>query len=263
MSRRAAFTLVELLVVVAIVALLAAILSPSLRRASYLARLGVCATNLHGIAGGANGYAGDNRGYYPARTGMPLGWKCNRLSATGGGDDRVLLRPHMPLGLLACPLAGEPYLESDDAETNVYSTYDLWFGWKIGSAGGGRGLTHMDQDMEYAGFTFDVLACDRDIYNPGGAWVHGTHPDSDNVMWNEVLGSQAVQNVTGPVKYTLSRWISYATNARGTIDRNFAHIDGSVDRVMDVRVDDSRMVILPEFSLSGLDWAVCQLPPKD
>jgi hypothetical protein len=169
----------------------------------------------------------------------------------------------MALGLLNCPLTGMADLETDDPTTHVYSTYDLWFGWRIWSAGGGAGLTHMDGALEYMGFAFDVLACDRDIFNPSGIWVHGTHPDERRVMWNEVLDSEAVRNVTGPVKYTLSRWISYATNERGAIDRNFAHTDGSARRITEVVVDDPRMVVLPEFAGGGLSWAVCQLPPKE
>jgi prepilin-type N-terminal cleavage/methylation domain-containing protein len=47
MRTRKAFTLLELLVVVAIIALLAGILLPSLARVRYVVRLSVCSSNLH------------------------------------------------------------------------------------------------------------------------------------------------------------------------------------------------------------------------
>lgn len=262
-SRRSAFTLIELLVVVAILSLLLAIFSPSLRRGRYVTRLAVCASNLHGVATGVNTFASNHRGAYPPRIGVPRSWKCNHLSGGGVGDDRDFLRDYMMLDVLNCPLTGQVNFTTDDPTTNVYSTYDLWFGWQLWGPGGGEGMTHQTKTLQYAGFDFDILACDRDIFNPSGAWVHGTHPDADGVMWNEVLDSQAVENVAGSVKFTLSRWITYTTNARGPIDRNFAHTDGSVDRITEVVLNDPRMVILPEFAGSGLGWAVCQLPPKD
>jgi len=60
-----AFTLIELLIVVAILSLLLAVLSPSLHRASALVREAVCAGNLHGIAVGFRQYLGAFDGRYP------------------------------------------------------------------------------------------------------------------------------------------------------------------------------------------------------
>lgn len=67
MTRQRAFTLVELLVVVSIIALLMAILSPSLRRTIFLTRSTRCGSNQRQIASGMTNYAAHNRAYYPAR----------------------------------------------------------------------------------------------------------------------------------------------------------------------------------------------------
>lgn len=60
--RRRAFTLIEVLVVVAIIALLIAILIPSLARARELSMRAVCQSNTHQLALGWTLYAADFRG---------------------------------------------------------------------------------------------------------------------------------------------------------------------------------------------------------
>jgi prepilin-type N-terminal cleavage/methylation domain-containing protein/prepilin-type processing-associated H-X9-DG protein len=65
MVRRNAFTLVELLVVVAIIAVLVAMLLPALNKARAQARAVVCASNLRQIANGYLLYANDNEGWFP------------------------------------------------------------------------------------------------------------------------------------------------------------------------------------------------------
>jgi prepilin-type N-terminal cleavage/methylation domain-containing protein/prepilin-type processing-associated H-X9-DG protein len=69
----AAFTLVELLVALAIIALVIAMLLPALSRAREAARLVACASNLRQIGLNYALYAGDYRGLYPALYGY-AGW---------------------------------------------------------------------------------------------------------------------------------------------------------------------------------------------
>ncbi len=63
--RKPAFSLIELLVVVAIVALLLAILLPSLAKAREQARLVTCQSNLHQIGTAVVTYAAESRGRIP------------------------------------------------------------------------------------------------------------------------------------------------------------------------------------------------------
>ena len=62
---RTAFTLVELLVVISVIALLVGLLLPALVAARKAARIAICGSNLrqHGV--GMNAYQVDNGGYYP------------------------------------------------------------------------------------------------------------------------------------------------------------------------------------------------------
>lgn len=68
MKRKLAFTLVELLVVISIIALLVSILLPALNKARMQARRVVCQTNLHQIGIIWNLYSDDHEGRYPANT---------------------------------------------------------------------------------------------------------------------------------------------------------------------------------------------------
>jgi prepilin-type N-terminal cleavage/methylation domain-containing protein len=112
---RSAFTLVELLVVVGIIALLIAILMPVLSRARAEANRTVCLSNIRQLGMGILMYCNDNSGYFPtcaywsdgvgyaARNDDWIWWEANRnlndsaiakyLAATGSALQRVLRCP--------------------------------------------------------------------------------------------------------------------------------------------------------------------------
>ena len=73
MKRQYAFTLIEVLVVIAIIALLLALLMPSLSRARQQARLVVCSNNLRSMWTGVLAYALENRDRVPYLEDVPDG----------------------------------------------------------------------------------------------------------------------------------------------------------------------------------------------
>ncbi|MCS7264263.1 MAG: DUF1559 domain-containing protein [Armatimonadetes bacterium] len=84
---RHAFTLVELLVVIAVIALIAAILMPVLSKARESARKSVCQTNLKQIGTAFSLYIVDHDGFYPCN-GDPNLWM--------GRNWRVVIQNYLP-----------------------------------------------------------------------------------------------------------------------------------------------------------------------
>ena len=73
MKRRSAFTLIELLLVIAIIAILAAMLLPALASAKQRAWTIACKSNLHQISLGFIMFADDNNGRFP-QSGGSIPW---------------------------------------------------------------------------------------------------------------------------------------------------------------------------------------------
>ena len=66
MKKRKGFTLIELMIVIAIITILAAVLVPNFMRAREASRYSACKSNLKNISTGVEMYSNDYNGIYPA-----------------------------------------------------------------------------------------------------------------------------------------------------------------------------------------------------
>ena len=101
-KRYGGFTLIEILVVVAIIVILAAMLLPALRQARERARQAVCKNNLKQIGLAIVMYSEDNNEYYPIylSEGSSIGWHDRVWKYTGQDPNKVVPRART---LFRCP----------------------------------------------------------------------------------------------------------------------------------------------------------------
>jgi prepilin-type N-terminal cleavage/methylation domain-containing protein len=90
MNRRKAFTLVELLVVIGIIAILVGILLPALNKARNQARLVQCAANMRMIGQAMINYCADNRNYLPEHAYSDGPWRHLGATPTDVMQDGIL-----------------------------------------------------------------------------------------------------------------------------------------------------------------------------
>lgn len=108
------FTLIEMLVVVAIIALLAALGWPAMNRAIEASRRSICQSHLRQIGLGMQTYVVDNEGRYPLVT--ERDW-----SATW--DQTLLNKGLVSKSILTCPSDKVPRTVSGDKRSYAYNGY--------------------------------------------------------------------------------------------------------------------------------------------
>ena len=144
-GRRRGFTLVELLIVVAIIAILAAIILAVFPRVRAMSRTAACASNVKQLVAAARMYADDHdRRLVPARTrGAP--------APSRGYTWCVLLQPYMKNEqILICPADPDPRptARSTCLPHSYGINYQLTFNIGWGSTNLARSMTHVHQHSE-------------------------------------------------------------------------------------------------------------------
>ena len=249
-----AFTLVELLVVVAIITVLMALLAPALDQAMQQAMLAQCSGNVKALATGGLLYAQANKRYYMAA----------EAPRVRGGDQPNLmglknqpakdLRPLFQADsqpwekLLVCPLGGKIDLsyEANDADTEVYSNYYIYFGWQYAidqnNTLGGRKMSKLGDRFSSTDNTgsdqtreFRVLIADQFLERNPTAHTQSSHQDRGGRQFL-VLMQNAVEKPSlefsgvgvGGQAATFSEWRGIR---RALLDVNYGMDDGAVLRI--------------------------------
>ena len=143
-TRHGGFTLVELLVVVAIISLLVTILMPSLNRAKALARTVVCTSNLRSIGMGCQIYLHENNNWFcadaqPTPDGKENVVFCRIDHNPAWGEytwmDVLINERYMAQDLNSCPSAGtctDSVLPAEQREKTKFMAYahnGYCYGW--------------------------------------------------------------------------------------------------------------------------------------
>lgn len=188
--KRAAFTLVELLVVVAIIAIIVSMLLPALSKARYQAKLVQDLSNMSQIGRATISYTSGNRGAWPYRGewgafyglhgpedlyGQHFSWPPPSYA-----DVRPALRKWFPLkSIVHCPFMPKLDYELVPQGTNggyVMGQYEFYFGWRASTDTNLEMMNHIQDQWEWAGHTFNVILSDRLLHYPSSGW-QGNHPD--------------------------------------------------------------------------------------
>ena len=255
-----AFTLVELLVVVAIVALLAALIMPTLKRARYITKLALCGSNLHQVGVGVLNYCSSARAYWPYRKVSFCSNPRHSNLKYAGTDDRPMLRPFFDINFLVCPfspLEGETDLDKS-MRTHVHSSYEMFFGSAVVRGDRQTHLLRKSDTILHNGHTFRILAADLDWDYQSISQQQCSHPDDAGLLHFEHRNNHlASQDKT----HTMAHWWN-ANHVRGRLDRNFLHTDGSVHRLYGLSMYDERLVQLPAKNNSPNAALFHYLPPE-
>jgi prepilin-type N-terminal cleavage/methylation domain-containing protein len=273
-----AFTLVELLVVVAIIAVLISLLTPAIESAVYQAELAVCGSKHRALGLGATSYAADHARRYPYRLGvqemaawpttLSLGGTPNTLDGPSKYDDRSKLRPYLGLSAtLNCPLVDAVDFEGSKPDSIILGSQNMWFGFQYRR--GGRMFAGMhkvgdqwewDDTIGQQTVRSSLLTGTPFLIAKNGAAIASSHPDKNHTSAMVTLQDSYTYELAAEWNFrnyrttnmTVSSWNSADRN-RGPIDLNEGYADLSVVRLTDVVQGDARVAYVGEYS-DGKNW---------
>lgn len=252
-----AFTVIELLVVISLIVVLIAMLSPALEKAVYQAKLAVDGANLKGIGAGALVYAVHYKRSYPDRFAARNASYMAVWLVAPPFDDRRKIMPFIDLKAMRDPFCVEVDfgMSANDSNTQVNANYDLYFGYRFFKGGtplpgmfriGDKLTWTTDSSQGPQTQQFGILATDHDRLSVG-RWSISGHPDYGGEMVADVWQNR--DNGAGQ-KWTLSRW--GGVYERGVMDYQAAFDDGAVHRYLDVAYNawqtDPRFTQVPNYT---------------
>ncbi|WDE95753.1 type II secretion system protein [Lentisphaera profundi] len=221
MKQKKTFTLIEVLLVFAIIGILASLLIPTLRKARDTSRAALCVSNMKQMFYGAFMYTEDNGNYYPATT-FPKAGVYNRsihdgiatyvMDVSSTGHNPALSQSYSEGGIFSCPSFDESELTargvSATATRSGYSGYgsnpsihnDLSKPLYNGAA---RKITRMNSSMitHAEGKSVGILNSAYAQY-----WVYPWHKDKSSANYTYADGHVQASSINHLLLTTDEPW---------------------------------------------------------
>jgi len=127
-TRELAFSLVELLVVIGIIAILLALLLPTLSRSMQRARQIQCINNIHQLGQALHGYLVDNHSYplFTQRHTEEVKWQTKLQKYELSPNDNAKFSQIVQAGIWKCPSASKP---ANSPQETLFISYGYnWYG---------------------------------------------------------------------------------------------------------------------------------------
>ncbi|MBN8524120.1 MAG: prepilin-type N-terminal cleavage/methylation domain-containing protein [Planctomycetes bacterium] len=152
---RSAFTLVEMLVILAIILILASLLLPALRQVKQSANALYCRGNLRQIGQGLQGYAQENRSVFPGREmydhrGVKVDWATWIAPYIDAGPERTLNRGDASSRVLRC--RNYPTWGIAQSGTNQGYAINYWMDTRRSAIASGATTMHVSERTNDNGF---------------------------------------------------------------------------------------------------------------
>lgn len=240
MKRKKYFTLLELLVVLALIGILLSLLLPSLNRARYKAKLAVCLSTLRQNSIVMHQYANSCNNDYPKLEGRAQRW--NIVHKFLGDDRREFLENVFgsidePFN---CALADFGVPRSTSNAGQVYINYEFYAGTKLVKNNNKSAMFNRMQETEHKGEAFTVMMGDQ------------LRSQNDGTL----ISSHPAENLEHGIKNSSDFFV---TRYRGShyfkkMDRNFVYRDGHAKTIRNMstangtNLTDSRFIKIDSFT---------------